>query len=76
MPDRIGILRMQQSRRWAICRPGHGPGEIASGKLFRVEVDGKKLQVRSMEYAHDGRGYYAVGGHELRSVMRAAIGSE
>jgi hypothetical protein len=33
------------------------------------------LQVRRMEYAHDGRGYYAVGGPELRSSMRAAIGS-
>jgi hypothetical protein len=71
MPKKIGILRMQPSRRWAICHPGHGPVEITSGELFRIEV----LHVRRMEYAHDGRGYYAVGGPELRSSMRAAIGS-
>jgi hypothetical protein len=37
------------------------PVEIASGELFRVEVD-RKLKVRRMEYSHDGRGYYAVVG--------------
>lgn len=74
MPEKIGILRMQPSRRWAICHPGHDPVEITSGELFRIEVD-SVLHVRPMEYAHDGRGYYAVGGPELRSGMRAAIGS-
>jgi hypothetical protein len=74
LAEKVGILRMQPSRRWAIVRPGHDPVEISSGELFRVEVDGA-LQVRRMEYAHDGRGYYAVGGPELRSGMRAAIGS-
>jgi hypothetical protein len=65
---------MQPSRRWAICRPRREPLEITSGELFHVEVDGK-LQIRRMEYAHDGCGYCAVGGPELRSSMRAAIGS-
>jgi len=74
MPEKVGILRMQPSRRWAICRPGHDPVEITSGEVFRVEVDGV-LQVRRIEYAHDGRGYYAVGGPELRSGIRATIGS-
>jgi hypothetical protein len=57
-----------------VRRPGRDPVEITSGELFRVDVDGV-LQVRRMEYARDGRGYYAVGGSELRSGMRAAIGS-
>jgi hypothetical protein len=73
MPERIGILRMQPSRRWSVCRPGHEPSEITSGEVFRIEADGV-LHVRRMEYA-PGRGYYAVGGPELRSGMRAAIGS-
>jgi len=74
MSEKEGILRMQSSRRWAVCRPGREPVEITSGELFRVEVD-DKLRVRRMEYAHDGRGYYAVDGPELRSGMRAAIGA-
>jgi hypothetical protein len=41
--------------------------------MFRLGVDGV-LQVRRMEYAHDDVGYYAIGGPELRSGMRAAIG--
>src|SRR5262249_38596346 len=75
MSDKEGILRMQPSRRWAVCRTGRDPVEITSGELFRVGVDGG-LQVRRMEYAHDGRGYYAVDGPEPRSGMRTAIGSE
>jgi len=74
MSEKEGILRMQSSRRWAACRPGRESVEITSGELFRVEIDGK-LQVRRMEYDHGGHGYYAVGGPELRSGMRAAIGA-
>jgi hypothetical protein len=74
MSEKEGTLRMQSSRRWAVCRPGCEPVEITSGGLFRVEVDGK-LQVWRMEYDHGGRGYYAVGGPELRSGMRAATGA-
>ena len=69
MPEKVGILRMQASRRWAICRPKHDPVEITSGEVFRVEVNGV-LQVRRMEYAHDGRGYYAVGDPETQRHAR------
>jgi hypothetical protein len=48
--------------------------EIMPGKFFRVEVDGV-LQVRRMEYAHEGRGCYAFRGPEQGNGMRAAIGS-
>jgi hypothetical protein len=73
-----GILQMQQSGRWAVCRPGRVPVEITSGELFRVEVDGK-LEVTRMEFAHDGgRGgeYYSVDGYHLANGVRAAIGAE
>jgi len=73
MSDKEGILRLQSSGRWAVCRPGRDPVEITSGEFFRVEVDGK-LRVRRMEYGHGGRGYYAVGGPELRSGMRITEG--
>src|SRR5262249_19223770 len=54
MSEKEGILRMQSSRRWAMCRPGREPVEITSGEVFRVEVDGK-LQVMRMEYDYGGR---------------------
>ena len=71
--EKVGILRMLPSRRWAVCRPGREPVEITSGELFRVEVDGQ-LRTTRMEYAA-GIGYYAVDGYELRGGLRAAIGS-
>ena len=40
MAERVGVLRMQPSGRWAVCRPGQEPIEITSGEPFRVEVDG------------------------------------
>jgi hypothetical protein len=67
-----GGLRMQPSRRWAICRPGHDPIEITSGELFRAEVDGE-LRATFMEYAH-GLGYYLVDATSCAG-LRAAIGS-
>jgi hypothetical protein len=72
MPEKIGILRMQRSRRWAICRPGRNPVEIASGESFRVEIDGV-LRITRMEHLW-GEGYYSVDGYDLRNGMRAAIG--
>jgi hypothetical protein len=74
MLEKIGILRMQPSRRWAICRPGHKPDEIRSGDAFRLEV-GDVLRITRMEYAHHAGGYYGIDGYELRNGMRAAIGS-
>jgi hypothetical protein len=52
--EKAGLLHVRPSGRWAICRPG------SSGELFRVDVNGE-LQIRRIEYGHDGRGYYAVG---------------
>ena len=46
MTENEGILRMQQSGRWAVCRPSQEPIEITSGEPFRVEVDvAKELQL-------------------------------
>jgi hypothetical protein len=71
-PRNAGILRMQPSGRWAVCRPGHEPVEITSGELFRVEVAGE-LQLTRMEYSRDRGGYYSIDGYELRDGLRAAI---
>jgi hypothetical protein len=35
--DKEGILLMQPSGRWAVCRSGQGPVEINPGEVFRVE---------------------------------------
>jgi hypothetical protein len=50
MTDKEGILRMQPSGRWAVCRPGRDPVEITSGEVFRVEVVGE-MRVTRMEHA-------------------------
>jgi hypothetical protein len=75
-----GVLRMQPSGRWAVCRPGQEPLEIASGQPFRVEVDGaKELQLTRMEYRHLRRGcgeYFSVDDYQLRDGLRAAVGEQ
>jgi hypothetical protein len=76
MSDKEGVLQMQPSGRWAVCRPGHDPVEITSGEVFRIEVPGKQgLQLTRMEHLH-GEGYYSVHGHNLYDGLRAAIGEE
>jgi hypothetical protein len=79
-----GTLYLQPSRRWAVCRPGRYPVEIASGEPFRVEVPGKDgLQLTRMEYRQKETfggvvqlaGHYSVDDFELRNGLRAAIGS-
>jgi hypothetical protein len=77
-----GVLRLQPSGRWAICRPGHPPIEVTSGELFRIEVDGE-LKPTRMEFRHfvgpmQGRTlhgqhgeYYSVDGYALRNGLRA-----
>jgi len=71
MSEKKGILRMQSSGRWAVCRPGRAPVEIMSGELFRVEVDGE-LRLTRMEEVW-GEGYYSVDLYPLCDGMRAAI---
>ena len=71
MSEKEGILRMQPSGRWAVCRPGHDPVELLSGALFRVEVEGK-LRLTRMLWSE---GHYSVVGYKLRDGLRAAIGS-
>jgi hypothetical protein len=51
MTEKEGILQIQPSGRWAVCRPGRAPVEITSGELFRIEVDGE-LKLTQMEFRH------------------------
>ena len=80
MAEKEGILRVQPSGRWAVCRPGREPIEITSGEPFRVEVDGaKELQLTRMEYRHLRRGggeYFSVDDYQLRDGLRAAVGEQ
>jgi hypothetical protein len=76
MTEKEGVLQMQPSGRWAVCRPGRAPVVITSGELFRVEVGGE-LMVTRMEFAHGQPGeYYSVDGYRLLNGLRAAIGEE
>jgi hypothetical protein len=84
---RQGILRLQPSGRWAICRIGEVPFEITSGDMFRVEVDGE-LRPTRMEFRHftgpmKGRElfgqageYYSCDGYHLGNSLRATIGPD
>jgi hypothetical protein len=78
MTEKEGVLQMQPSARWAVCRPGREPVEITSGEVFRVEVAGVKgLRLTRMEYNHTDRqyySYYSVDGYPLRDGLRVAIG--
>jgi hypothetical protein len=74
MTDKEGVLQMQPSGRWAICRAGETPHEITSGELFRIEFQGE-LHLTRMEFRYSPRrGYYTVDGYPLRDGLRAAIG--
>jgi hypothetical protein len=83
MTEKEGILRMQPSGRWAVCRPGQTPVEITLGEVFRVEVDGE-LKPTRMEFRHKQKfscvvelaGYYSTDNFPLRDGLRAAIGTE
>jgi hypothetical protein len=83
MTEKEGILRMQPSGRWSVCRPGQTPVEITSGEVFRVEVDGE-LKPTRMEFRHNQKssgvvelaGYYSTDNFPLRDGLRAAIGTE
>jgi hypothetical protein len=86
MSDKEGILQLQPSGRWAVCRHGREPVEITSGELFRVEVNGE-LKVTRMEFreflrplkGRENRGqsgeFYSADGYWLRDGLRAAIGA-
>jgi len=82
-----GVLRLQPSGRWAICRPVDARFEITSGDRFRIEVDGE-LKVTRMEFRHftgtmkarelfgQAGEYYSADGYHLRDGLRARIGVE
>jgi Domain of unknown function (DUF5348) len=83
--DKEGVLQMQPSGRWAICRKGHEPIELTSGDVFQVEVDGelKPTRMESWHFSgplkgreHRGRSgeYYSVDEYHLRDGLRAAVG--
>jgi hypothetical protein len=74
MSGKEGILRIQPSGRWAVCRPGRDPVEITSGDVIRVEVDGELRPTRVVHVW--GEGYYSVDQYPLRDGLRAAIGSD
>jgi hypothetical protein len=80
MTDKEGVLRLQPSGRWAVCRPGREPVEITNGELFRIEVPGYvNLKLTRMEFRHipghvSGGEYYSVDGFHLADGMRAAVG--
>lgn len=69
-----GILRMQPSHRWAVCREGRQPVEITSGEPLRIWM-GHQFVLTHIEHAL-GCGYYSVDGYQLVDGMRAAYGSE
>ena len=84
-----GVLQLQPSGRWAVCRPNWRPVEFTSGDVFRIQVDDMPgLRVTRMEFRHfhgpmKGRTlrglsgeYYSVDGYRLRNGLRAAIGVE
>ena len=78
MVEKEGVLRMQPTGRWAVCRAGRDPLEITSGEPFHVEVEGgKELQLTRMEYRNLRRGggeYFSVDDYQLRDGLRAAVG--
>jgi hypothetical protein len=41
MTEKEGVLQMQPSGRWAICRPGERPHELKEGDVFQIEVAGQ-----------------------------------
>jgi hypothetical protein len=71
-----GILRMQPSGKWAVCRRGRAPVEIAAGAQFRIETPrGKGLKLTRMEFRNGPPvEYYTTGGYPLHNGLRAAIG--
>jgi hypothetical protein len=80
MTEKEGVLRMQPSGRWAVCRLGRKSREIASGEPFRVEVNGvKELQLTRMEFRNLRRGggeYFSVDDYPLCDGLRAAVGDQ
>jgi hypothetical protein len=74
MTEKEGILKMQPTGRWAVCRRGEKPHKITSGERFRIEFLGE-MRLTRMEFRHSPRrGYYTVHGYPLRDGLRAAIG--
>jgi len=71
MTDTIGVLSMNRYGRWEIIREGRAPYGLSSGSVVLLEVDGV-LRLTSVEYGHDGRGYYSVNGYLLAGGLRAA----
>ena len=50
MTENGGVLRMQPSGRWAVCRPSQEPIEITSGEPFRSRWTALRTAVARMEY--------------------------
>jgi hypothetical protein len=86
MTEKEGVLQMQPSGRWAVCRPDRRPVEITSGE-FRVEVAGELKSTRmefspfhgtaqGREYRGQPGEYYSVDDYHLANGLRAAIGEE
>jgi hypothetical protein len=68
--DSEGVLFLQPTGRWAVCRSGRPPAEITSGELFRVDVDGE-LRPTRMEFRHSpGRSRAASSGVRPANTFR------
>ena len=79
MAEKEGVLRMQPSGRWAVCRPGQEPLEITSGEPFRVEVDAARNCSDPDGVRHLRRGggeYFTVDDYQLSDGLRAAVGEQ
>jgi len=72
MTDAIGVLNMSPYGRWEIIREGRMPYGLSSGSRVLLEVDGV-LRLTSVEYGHDGRGYYSVDNYLLAGGLHAAL---
>jgi hypothetical protein len=73
--EKDGILRMQPSGRWAVCRPGRDPSRSRAAKCFGSRCPASKACILTrMEHLH-GEGYFSVHGHHLHDGLRAAIES-
>src|ERR1700736_6034934 len=75
--EKEGVLRLQPSGRWAVCRPGCQPVEITSGHAFRMAVPGTdQLVITTMEYRHFRNGggeYYSTNGLWLEDGLRVVF---
>jgi hypothetical protein len=75
MTEKQGTLRMLSNFKWALCRPGEKPIEIASGEIFHVWHNGEMKPTRMENSKRDGY-YCSVDGYLLYDGVRVSIGAQ